>query len=172
MTPTTFHTARFTIRPYCLNDKTRFVEMGTDKEVVRFMGGADGDKVKQAQIFQKIFNLYSEPETNETKLFWAIAEANKLVGHVQLKQTIFTEEDELEIVYMIHPDARNHGVMSEVLDFFKSNQQLWGKRIIATADFDNDISFRLLENWGIEKRDARIDPDDGVQFWKIWLKQE
>lgn len=145
--------------------------MGTDTEVIRFMGGADGDVEKQTEIFWKIFKLYDEPAANETKLFWAIHEDKKLVGHVQLKPTIFTEGNELELVYMVHPDSRNKGVMNEVLALLKQVQAQWTTQIIVTIDFDNDISVRLMEKWGIVKREERIDPDDGVEYWKMWLAQ-
>lgn len=145
--------------------------MGTDAEVVRFMGGADGDTEKQRLIFHKIFKHYNEPETDPPMLFWGIYENDALCGHVQLKSTDHTLESELEIVYMVHPKERNRGLMREVLELFKQEQNRWKSTIIATVDLDNDTSIRLLEKWGITHRDKRIDPDDGVEYWKVNLSK-
>lgn len=169
MIPPTINTSNYVIQPYRLKDEERFVEMGIDTEVMRFMGGADGDPIKQRSIFHKIFKHYEEPNTNETKLFWGIHRDDLLCGHIQLKPTEYTSENELEIVYMVHPAERNKGIMKEVLLHFKSIQSRWSKRIIATVDFDNEISLNLLEHWGIQSKKVLTDPDDGEQFWKLTL---
>lgn len=142
--------------------------MNLDPEVIRFMGGATGDEEKEREIFHKIFTHY-EIDEYQTRLFWGIYQNDVLVGHLQLKDTIYTDPNELEVVYMSHPEARNQGMMTEVLQTLKANQQTWGKRIIATVDKDNYYSLSLLSNWGIEKKETLVDPDDGVEFYKVWL---
>lgn len=143
--------------------------MTTDKEVMHFMGGADGDIEKQTKKFEKLLDVYEQPPTSETKLFWAIHQGQKLVGHVQLKPTDYTNKNELELVYMVHPDSRRKGLMTEVLNLIKQEQYRWKQQIIATIEFDNEISMRLLNNWGIIKKETQIDPEDGEHYWKVWL---
>jgi RimJ/RimL family protein N-acetyltransferase len=167
--PPVLNTRRFVIQPYRTQDEERFVEMGIDSEVARFMDGADDDPEKQHTIFNKIFNHYNEPETNPPTLFWGIFENDVLCGHVQLKPTDHSVEGELEIVYMVHPKERNRGLMWEVLEIFKQEQNRGQSTIIATVDLDNETSIRLLEKWGVTNKETRIDSKG--EYWKVNLSK-
>ncbi len=171
MYPPHLKTNRFTLLPYRQKDEDRFVVMGLDPAVLQFMGGgADtADEAGERKFFQKIFTIYDDTESKRWFWIWGIYENDLLCGHFELKETQYTSEQELEIVYMTHPAARRKGLMREVLAFFKSNQKVWGKTIIATVSQQNSISIQLLEEWGITKKQL-IDPKDGEEsFWKFTL---
>ena len=168
MLPPIYKTERFELRPYSPDDEKRFVEMGTDKVSTEFMGGSTGKESGEIALFRNIFNIYKNKDSNRWFWIWGIYENDKLVGHFELKETEYTNKNELEIVYMIHPNERQRGIMKEVLEFFKNNQTIWNKRIIATLDFENKASISLLENWGIEKK-VTLKDEDG-EYLKVWLK--
>jgi RimJ/RimL family protein N-acetyltransferase len=88
-----------------------------------------------------------------------------------LKQTQDTAEDELEIVYMVHPAERRIGLMTEVLKFIKAKQSDWKRRIIATIYPENAHSYKLLEQIGIERQQLITDAETGETFKKVWIKE-
>jgi len=168
MLPPTFKTKRFLITAYSEGDLQRYLEMALDDEVVKYMGGAPGNIEEESQLFQKIFKIY---ETDKGKWFWVwgIYNEGKLCAHLELKETVHTASDELEIVYMVHPLERRKGLMTEVLDFLKDHQHAWKKTIIATISPDNLASTALLQRWGIEKKELLTAEDTGEQYYKLFL---
>jgi RimJ/RimL family protein N-acetyltransferase len=170
MKPPEFKTQRFNIKPYHPTYKQRFIEMGLDPFSVRFMGGSNGDEREEKELFKSIFQLYKNTDSNRWFWIWGVYEKEKLVAHFELKETENTAQDELEIVYMVHPEERKRGVMSEVLDFFKENQNQWKRKIIATLSPENQASKSLLERWGIEKKIVLKDKETTKEYLKVWLK--
>ena len=167
MRPKILQTANYELRPYSNQDEDRFVEMGMDEEVVRFMEGATGKEQAERALFKKIFEIYADTSTNRIFRIWGIYEGNKLCGHLELKETEHTSDEELELVYMIHPAERGKGIMCEVLDLIKQNHFFLQKGIIATVHTENTKSIRLLERWGINRR-AYYGAEK--EFVKVWLK--
>jgi len=94
-----------------------------------------------------------------------------LCGHLEVKQTEHTKENELEIVYMVHPDDRRTGIMTEVLTLMKQQQVTWRKKMIATVYPNNFASLSLLQKWGIEKEEILIDSETGKEYLKLTLEQ-
>ncbi len=149
-------------------DEDRFIEMALDKTSVEFMGGATGIEEKESAMFHRIFRLY---EQNNKRWFWiwGIYKKEQLCGHLELKETEHTDKNELEIVYMMHPQERRKGIMTKVLSFIKAQQPNWQRRIIATVNPTNMHSIILLEKWGIDKREECVDPEDGKPYLKLTL---
>ncbi len=168
MYPPELKTIRFTLKAYVPKDEDRFVEMALDEVSVRFMGGATGIEQEERQLFQKILELYQK---NDKRWFWVwgIYRDELLYGHLELKETAHTNEEELEMVYMVHPKERRLGVMSEVLSLIKQQQRVWKKRIIATLSPENATSISLLKKWGIEKEKCLIDDETAETYLKISL---
>ncbi len=168
MYPPTLTFNQITLKAYEPQDEDRFVEIVTDKASLQFMGGATGNERKERKVFQSTFSIY---ERTEKRWWWifGIYKNDQLCGHLEIKETEHTTDQELEIVYMIHPDARRQGLMTTVLDFLKVQQHQWNKRIIATVSPKNINSLALLEKWGIDKRETLIDPDDGHEYFKFVL---
>ena len=86
-----------------------------------------------------------------------------------MKETEHTNEIELEIVYMVHPDERRKGIMTEVLYFLKQNQKSWNKRLIVTVSPENLHSLLLLKKWGIEKKEILLNNETGKEYFKLTL---
>lgn len=170
MLPPTYKTENYTLEPYQPKDMKRYLEMSLDKDVIAFMGGATGDRKAEEAMFDKIFELY---RSNENRWFWvwAVYRNQELCAHLELKETKDTAENELEIVYMVHPQERRKGIMKEVLNFLKANQHLWKRRLTATIYPGNNTSFQLLRKWGIEEQVLITDKETGETFNKVWLSK-
>jgi len=170
MLPPKFQTTFFTLKPYLPENEDRYLEIALDKVSLQYMGGATGIEEEERKLFKKIFQLY---KTSKKRWFWiwGIYSNEELCGHLELKETEYTTDTELEIVYMIHPNERRKGIMSTVLSFLKGKQQGWQKRIIATVSPENLDSIRLLQKWGIEKTERLIDKETGEIFLKLTLTE-
>ncbi|SIO00066.1 GNAT family N-acetyltransferase [Chitinophaga niabensis] len=168
MLPPIITTARYILKPYTVNDLSRFLEISLDKEVSQFMGGTADNAEEETKLFYKIFDIYSK-DTERWFWIWGVYSDNKLCAHMELKQTDTTNSDELEIVYMVHPEERRKGLMSEVLSVIKQNQHKWDKRITATVYPENKKSIALLEKWGIEKTETRINESNNRPYLKLLL---
>lgn len=171
MNTPTIVTPHFTLAPYTLKDEQRFVEMVTDSESVKFMGNSTSDVEKERAFFNgRVIPFYSKTKTNRIFYVWGIYVKGLLCGHFELKETTHTNNTELEIVYLIHPDARGKGLMGKVLDYFKTNQNKWGRTIIATANPKNKKSMHLLKKWGITKQKTIVDTEkENYEYLKVWL---
>lgn len=169
MQPPTLNTDRYVLKPYSLEDEDRFIEIAVDELSIQFMGGSTGNEAEERKLFKKILDIYNK---NVGKWFWlwGIYKNNLLCGHLEMKETEHTNEHELEIVYMAHPDERRKGMMTEVLSLLKQQQKNWSKRIIATVSHKNINSIALLEKWGIEKREVITDSEGG-EYLKLTLDQ-
>jgi len=167
MRPPKLKTKRYKLSHYEDTHEDRFVEMGLDPLSIKFMGGASGIEAEERAMFKKIQSLY---DSDGTRWFWiwAITQKNILCGHLELKETEHTNEDELEIVFVVHPDKRGEGIMTEVLQFLKSHQHNWKRRIISTVSPNNKASMALMNKWGIEKREVIEDEEDG-DYYKLTL---
>ncbi len=141
--------------------------MGTDPIAVQFMGGASGKEEEDRALFRKIHKIYQDNTSKRVFWIWGIYKKDRLLGHFELKETENTGKEELEIVYLVHPDARRQGLMTEILSYFKTHQSNWGKQIIATVAPHNTHSLMLLEKWGITKREE-IEDEEG-NYLKIYL---
>ncbi len=168
MYPPKLETKSFALKPYSPEDEDRFIEMSLDPTSVRFMGGASGNECEERKVFKKIFEIYKK-EDDRWFWIWGIYKSDVLCGHLELKETEDTKENELEIVYMIHPNERRIGIMTEVLSLLKQNQIIWQKRIVATVSPENLPSIALLQKWGIEKEEILTDHETGKEYSKLIL---
>lgn len=170
MKPPVYFTKRLQLRPYIETDIDRYLETTIDPVSVQFMGNLNQSIQTERELFYRIFQLYKNSDSDRWFWVWAIVKEDIYCGHIELKQTPNTSFDELEIVYMIHPNERRKGFMKEVLEFFKNKQHIWKRKIIATINPENKNSKILLSHWGIEKEKLIIDKEDRQPFLKIWLK--
>ncbi len=171
MKPPIYQTPRFTLKAYTPKDENPFVAMCIDPVSVTFMGGAEGIEAQERELFQRISKLYEKENVTRWFWIWGVYEGEKLCAHLELKETGHTNPDELEIVYMVHPEHRRKGVMTEVLALLKENQVEWKRKIIATVSPKNIVSLSLLEKWGIDKQEVVKDSDGGDDYLKVWLSQ-
>lgn len=169
MYPPFYKTKHYDLVPYQPKDLDRYLEMVLDRDVVEYMGGATGDLAKEKKMFEKIFALYRNQDQQRWFWVWAVYRDQTLCAHLELKQTQDTAEGELEIVYMVHPAERRNGLMTEILNFIKAKQTDWKCRIIATVYPENEHSYKLLEQIGIERQELTTDVETGETFQKIWI---
>lgn len=170
MYPPSYQTRNYHLVHYQQKDLERYLEMALDKDVVEYMGGATGDRAKEMKMFEKIFALYRKQDQTRWFWVWAVYRDQTLCAHLELKQTQDTAEDELEIVYMVHPTERKKGLMTEILSFIKAKQTDWKCRIIATVYPKNEYSYKLLEQIGIERQELITDEETGESFKKVWIR--
>lgn len=171
MIPPLYKTHHYTLAPYQLKDLERYLEMTLDRDVVEFMGGATGDVEEEKAMFEKIFELYRSNERRRWFWVWAIYRDQTLCAHLELKETLDTADEELEIVYMVHPAERRKGIMNEVLNYIKTMQDTWKRRIIATVYPENKNSIKLLKQVGIDRQELITDSETGETFSKVWISE-
>ncbi len=163
MYPPILKSKQFTLKPYQQVDEKRAIETALDPISQQFMGGNNNNP-----SLKKVFEIY---ERTDDRWFWlwGIYKDDLLCGHLELKETEHTNENELEIVYMIHPEERRKGVMTEVLSLLKTMQKSWERRIIATVSAKNVNSIALLKKWGIDKEEVLVDSETGKEYLKLTL---
>lgn len=162
-----YHTENYSLKPYRLEDEDRYIEMILDPACQEYMGNIQADEAAEREFYKKIFEIY-EKKWERWFWIWGIFEGDKLCGHLELKETQHTKADELEIVYMVHPEERKRGLMTEVLNFLKENQGTWARKITATVDLKNENSISTLKKWGIDSKE--ILEEEGEKFYKLVLK--
>lgn len=127
MLPPILKINKLTLKPYTFEDEERFIEMALDPLSIQFMGGATGNEVEERKVFKKIFEIYKRKDERWFWL-WGIYKDDLLCGHLEMKETEHTNNNELEIVYIVHPEERQKGVMTEVLSLLKQQQKSWQKK--------------------------------------------
>ncbi|MBZ4192248.1 GNAT family N-acetyltransferase [Niabella beijingensis] len=170
MLPPVLTSKRFVLRPYAASDIDRFIEIVMDEATQRFMGGLSADKQQERVSFSKIFDVY-QSRNKRWFWIWGIYENGCLCGHMELKESVHTNGEELELVYMVHPAERKRGLMSEILDLFNARQQEWNRQLIATVSPDNKSSLALLQRWGVERTLQLRDEETGELYLKLYLKR-
>ncbi len=164
MYPPILETERLILKAYQSEDEEAFVEMTSDEYHTEKVG----DEKTRRDLFHKCFKIYASKD-DRWFWIWGVFKNDQLCGHLELKDTEHTNENELEVVYSVHINERRKGVMFEVLCLFQKMQKEWDRKIIATVDFDNLKSIQLLEKIGIENKEIYTD-EDGDQYFKFTLK--
>jgi len=170
MYPPILKTDRITLKAYVPENEDRRVEIDLDPVSTRFMGGSTDDEIQEREAFRSVFNLYKR-NAERWHWVWGIYTDDLLCGHLELKDTVNTNENELEIVYMIHPEERRKGIMTDTLLLLKQNQKSWKRRLIATVSPENTSSISLLEKIGIDKKEILVDPESGSETFKLTLAE-
>lgn len=165
MYPPILKSNQFILKPYKQVDEKRAIETALDSISKRFMGGNN-----ENPSLKKVFEVYKRTD-DRWFWIWGIYKNDLLCGHLEIKETENTNENELEIVYMIHPEERRKGIMTEIFSLLKTEQKNWGRRIIATVSYDNANSISLLKKWGIDKKESRFNRQTGKESFKIILSK-
>lgn len=168
MYPPTFEEKAFSLKAYTSQDEERFVEIMRDPKTREFMNGENETETYVRNLFQQVFDIYKNKDSKKWHWCWGIYKDDVLAGLVALKETHHTTKEELEIVYVIHPEFRRTGLMTKVLFFLGSKQEEWKRKIIATVKPRNKVSLQVLEKWGIKRKELiKNDPED---YHKIQLR--
>ena len=172
MRPSNLRTSRFSLKPYRLADQERFLEMFLDKETQSYMGGISHERQVGKKRFQKILAVYERRGNARFHLIWGIYDQDRLCGHLELKDSRWANDEELEIFFMLHPQERSRGIIREVLPLIKRYQYLWGRQIVATIHPENVRSRSRLDIWGVDREETLHDPLEGCRCQKLYLSQD
>lgn len=113
--PPVLESARLRLRPDRLSDGERFVEMMTDERSAHFNGRSEWSRRRIGPEEAIMRNL--EGDARGERFNWCIAdrETDLMIGHIQLFDVGGFDDTSAEIGYVVHPDARGRGVLTEAL---------------------------------------------------------
>ena len=162
-------TRRTLLRKYRPADKEEMIVLFMDKIVNHYMGsGPCKTKVHALELFDKIHQIYEKPLNRHFEI-WAIDVNEQLAGHFELKQSKYTEANELEVVYMLHRKHWGKGLMPEILHSINAHAHLLNQQLIATINPENIRTVRALEKVGID-RQQWIDKGKDKTL-KVWIER-
>ena len=151
-------TERLLIRKIQLSDIPALVEIWTDPEVTRFMGGPR-NKDFLIQSFTEDVEV-GQPDPYD---LWPVIEiaSNQVIGHCGLLEKEVDGQPEIELVYVLHRSAWGKGYATEAAialrDYAFDTCQL--ERLIALLDPANRGSEHVAQKLGmsLEKEVSRGD---------------
>jgi RimJ/RimL family protein N-acetyltransferase len=159
-------TERLFLNFYSDKDKLHFINLFTDKKVMKYV-----DKgvltTEQAEAFwQKLFEtLY--PQNFK---IWAVftKEDSRYVGHAGIHQRLGKKED-MEIVYFLSSDAWGKGFATEIarklIEYGFDTLSL--SEIFATVDDDHYTSIRVLKKAGMKFKQFEFDEQGRFSVYTI-----
>ena len=146
VTTETLTTERLVLRPYERGDEAALAALVTDPEVMRFVGDGVMTAERAKAIFEKVFELYARGAW----AIWAVEEAasHRVVGSAEIKPR---KTGDWEIVYILAKETWGRGYATElgraIVRF--GFERLGLERVVATVDYDNAVSIRVLEKLGM-----------------------
>lgn len=151
-------TERLLIRNIQSSDIPGLVEIWTDAEVTRFMGGP-----RDKDFLNQTFSEDVEAGQPETYDLWPVVElaSNHVIGHCGLLEKEVDGQPEIELTYVLHKSAWGKGYATEAAialrDYAFGPCQL--ERLIALIDRANRGSERVAQKVGmsLEKEVLRGD---------------
>jgi len=163
-------TQRTLLRKYQYDDQEEMIELFMDKVVNHYMGnGPCKSKARALELFGRIQQLYEKPLTNRHFEIWAIDINQHLVGHFELKDSQYTEADELEVVYMLREIHWGKGLMPEILSSINAHAHTMNRQLIATINPENIRTVRALEKVGIAHQKWVDEGKD--RTLKVWIEK-
>ena len=162
------NTRRTLLRKYEPADQAEMTSLFMDKVVNHYMGNGPCKTKSQAfQLFERIMQLYEKPLADRHFEIWAIEIHKQLAGHFELKESEYTENDELEVVYMLYKIHWGQGLMPEILRAINAHAHTMNHQLIATIDPENMRTVRVLEKIGITRQKWVGEGKD--RTLKIWI---
>ena len=149
-------TDRLIIRYLQPEDLDEFYKICGDPEIMRYVG--DGQPISREQTQRWLEKSQENYRKYGFGCFGVVAKDDGcLIGYCGLVNPTF--DGEAEIIYAFKKQYWGKGLASEaakaMLDFgFK---QCALRRVIATIDPDNHASIKIVEKWGMEYQEQRID---------------
>lgn len=144
-------TKRTRLRPYVADsDRDQFLDLLADSEVNALTGNGVYDPEKAAALFDKILELYKSQLAARHFDIWAVelVATGDYVGHLELKETDATSDDDLEIVYMLAKKFWRQGLGTEIVTAVRDYADSIHKQVIATVNQQNKPSLDLLAKIG------------------------
>lgn len=136
------------LRRWTPRDRSVWLALFGDAAVVRFMGDGVVDPEGDAAVFERLMALAIGP-TERFAFVFAAELAGDVVGHVELKRTDNTRDDEWELVYALARRAWGRGLGTALAAWATETAHAHRKRVIATVAPGNAASLRILEKLGL-----------------------
>lgn len=112
--PPLLETAQLRLRPFIDADAERLGEMNHDERAIHFGGRVQG--IRQPDGVAALSRL-REQAASGRMINWCIADrtTDQLLGKIQIFDLEGLDDSEVKPGYLIHPDARGRGVLTEAL---------------------------------------------------------
>jgi ribosomal-protein-alanine N-acetyltransferase len=140
-------TARLLLRNLMPEDIPDLVQMWTDAEVTRFLGGPREAGWLEANFAEEA--RAADPPLHDQ---WPVIEkaSGQLVGYCGLIEKEIEERAEIELVYAFLPSAWGKGYASEMAQALREHgvQRLHLRRLVALIEPENEASVHVAEAAG------------------------
>ncbi len=136
------------LRPWRAEDRGAWLALFGDPEVLRFVGDGSVDQERDNAIFDWLIALEIGPQQRFAFVYAAEFDG-EIVGHVELKQTEHTREQEWELVYVLARRAWGRGLGGALASWGVRTAHAHGRRVIATVAPENAASLRILDRLGL-----------------------
>lgn len=141
-------TKRLTIRPYMRDDLDELIEMRSDPDVYRYLGGLERQNpVEITKRLDFYLACYEKFGFGMSAMIWK--ENGETIGGSGLQP--LEDTGEIEVGYSLKNNYWRRGIGYEcALAWLKYGFETAGlKRIVAVADEDNTGSWRIMEKCGM-----------------------
>lgn len=141
-------TERLIIRPYTLEDLPELIEMRSDPQVYRYLGG--WERQNPAEVTKRMdfyLDCYEKFGFGTSKMIWK--ENGEHIGSSGLQP--LEDTGEIEVGYTLKPSYWRRGIGSEAaFAWLKYGFETAGlQRIVAVCDEENVGSWRIMEKCGM-----------------------
>lgn len=140
--------AALDLRPWRAEDRGAWIALFGDPEVLRIVGDGSVDPERDSGIFDWLMALEMGPQQRFAFVYAAELDG-EIVGHVELKQTEHTREQEWELVYVLARRAWGRGLGSALASWGVRTAHAHGRRVLATVAPENAASLRILDRLGL-----------------------
>ncbi len=141
-------TERLILKPYSEQDSSSLIDLLTDPEVTSTFMVPEMESRSCAEELVRKLIVFSQPD--DTKhLEYGIYLREKLIGFIN---DCGTEDNEIEIGYVIHPQYQGHGYAAEAVHAVIAELREMGFRKVTAGYFsENTASLRVMEKCGMQK---------------------
>jgi RimJ/RimL family protein N-acetyltransferase len=159
-------TERLFLRPYEEKDRPHLIELFTDAEVMKHVGGGVMTEDKAGQWWRKLFEKFYPQGLN----IWAVfaLEDGRYVGHAGIYRRP-TREQDWEFVYFLRRAEWGKGYATEIarkiVDF--GFEDLGLEEIFATVDDDHYGSIKVIEKAGLSFSHHEFDDEGRFSVYSI-----
>jgi RimJ/RimL family protein N-acetyltransferase len=162
------HTERLVFRQYvkCSADRNELVSLFTDAEVMKYVDDGVASEEKANESFNRIFTNVYEMSAFD---IWCVftRTGSEYVCHAELKPRKATED--WEIRFILKKEYWENGYATEIANALVEHPfvEKGLKRVIATADTENNELIRVLEKIGMTSESTEKDGHNNVHIFTI-----
>lgn len=161
-------TKRLLLRTIQPNDVDALINLWTDPDITRFMGGPREEFSLRRNLHEDVRN----PTQYQFNLWPVIEkETEKLIGHCGLLEKEIDGKNEIELVYVIAKSAWNKGFAGEIAQALANyaREKMAINRLVSLIDPMNIPSQRLAEKLGMHLQKEILRPDGKIK--KLFVKE-